>query len=208
MKKLFFAFALFFLLSNCSIAQVSLRLVNYRPTGEFGFVMKPAWSVEVGWQPRFSKRTTKRMRTGFSLLYLNMKPRMEVFPVSGVLHDGNGTTVLPGSQAFQRYRVFQLAGGFDYAVVHRQKLNLYAGFDIIAGVVSVDYTHDIPGWKNESYQGGGIMGGGRVRLGAEYSLSDRISIFLNASRSTFLLSEPTSISSANDYGLGVRYSFN
>lgn len=191
-----------------SFGQISLRVFNYRPSGEFGFAMKPLVSAEIGYQPRFSKRPTKRMRTGFSILYLNMKPRMEVFPVYATGDDGKGNSVFPGAQSFQRYMVIQLIGGVDYAFYHKEKINVFGGFDIVAGAASVDYTSIISGWKDESYQGGGYLGGFRFRLGAEYSLSDHFGLVLTANKSVYLISEPASINWANDFGLGVRYSFN
>lgn len=207
--KSFLRVAIFLLLAtNLSYGQISLRVFNYRPTGEFGAVMKPLVSVEIGYQGRFSQRTTKRMRTGISLLYLNMKPRLEVFPVYGIREDGSGTTVLPGYQSFQKYALFQLIGGIDYAFIHKEKLNVYAGVDLVIGTASVEYTNLIIGLIDEGYQGGGILSGFRFRLGVDYEITDDIDVFVNANRQGFLLNEPRALNGANDYGLGMRYTFN
>lgn len=203
-----FLIALFlFLGSGFSYGQIAVRVFSYHPTGEFGFAMKPLVSGEVSYQYGFSKRSTKRWRAGFSLVLLNLKPRMEVFPVYGVLSDGAGTRVIAGQQSFQRYFIAQLCGGSDFAFVHKEKINLYAGADIVVGGASVDYTSVYPGLKGESYSGGGILGGFRARVGAEYSFSDHFSAFANAHRSVFLITEPASIPWAYDFGVGVRYSF-
>jgi hypothetical protein len=198
-----------FTLFLCAISfgQISLKAFNYRPTGEFGMTMKPLISVEIGWQDRFSRRSTKRWRYGFSLQYLNMKPRMEVFPVYAVGDNGNGFQVFPGHQSFQRYAILQLMGGGDFAFIHKEKLNVYAGASLIVGAASIDYTDIIEGWKNESYSGGGILGGGRVRLGAEYAFTDNFALFFDMNRNGFLVAEPLAFLTANDYGLGARYSF-
>ena len=120
----------------------------------------------------------------------------------------SGTTVLPGYQSFQKYAIFQLNGGIDYAFIHKKKLNVYAGADLVIGTASVDYTNVIIGWKDESYQGGGILAGFRFRLGVDYNITDNIGVFVNANRQGFLVTEPGALNGANDYGLGVRYSFN
>ena len=207
MKKLFACAIAWLFVAHFSYGQVAARVFYYQPTGEFGFAMKPLVSAELSYQDRFSKRETKRWRYGFSAIILNMKPRMEVFPVYGVLSDGNGTRVLPGEQSFQRYFLGQIAGGADFAFLHQRDFNVFAGADILVGGASVDYTAVYPGFKDESYQGGGILGGFRFRLGAEYSFGDYISAFFTANRSVFLITDPAAIPWAVDYGLGLRYSF-
>lgn len=199
--------ALFLLLAHTQTSsQVFVRAFHYRPTGEFGFVMKPLVSAEIGWQNRFSKRSTKRWRSGFSVQVLNMQPRMEVFPSVSTISDGNGFRVLPAEQTFHRYFIGQLNGGLDYAFVHKKDLNIYAGLDVTVGGSSVAYTSYVPTVKYEDYDGGGYLGGLRARLGVEYTLSDHFSAFANAHRSFFLLSDPLSLPWAWDFGLGLRYS--
>ena len=198
---------LFFILVACNIAsaQIGVRLFNYRPTGDFGFVMKPLFSGEIGFQKPFEK---KRFRTGFSLTYLQMKPRMDVFPISGVLIDGNGTTVLPGEQSFQKYNLGLLFGDMDFAFVNQGKFNVFMGGGVMVGAASVEYKSKVQGVIDETYQGGGILGGLRFRLGAEYVIFNNIGISFTANRSIFLVSDPGAINWANDYGIGVLYSFN
>lgn len=200
-------FVLFLFLDHTQTsAQVFVRAFNYRPSGEFGFVMKPLVSAEVGWQNRFSKRSTKRWRSGFSAQVLNMQPRMEVFPTVSAISDDSGFRVLPGGQIFHRYFIGQLNGGLDYAFVHKKDLNIYAGLDVTIGGASVAYTFYVPTIKHEDYDGGGYLGGLRARLGVEYTLSDHFSAFANAHRSFFWLSDPLSFPWAWDFGLGLRYS--
>ena len=194
-------------LCNISFGQISLRAVNYRPAGELGFTMKPLISAEIGWQSRFSKRSTKRFRHGMSIMYLAMKPRMEVFPTYGVLYDGNGTTVIPSAQAFQKYAIFQVAAGSDFAFIHKKQFNVFVGADLIAGAASIDYTSNNV-LSGETYQGGSILAGFRGRLGAEYRINDQISVFLTVNHHRMMIADPLSFIHANDVGLGARYSFN
>jgi hypothetical protein len=189
-------------------SQFIVRAVNYRPTGEFGFVMKALTTIEIGNQQRFSKRPTKRGRMVASILYLNMKPRLEVFPIAGFASDGRGSRVIPGIQSFEKYRLLQFIFGYDYAFVHKEKFNFYVGADLVAGLASVNYTVIYPTWKNETYQGGGGLGGFRLRLGLDYKLTETIGVFVSANRGGFLITEPAGFFAANDYGLGMCYSFN
>ncbi len=206
MKHLFCLAICLFLFAVASSAQVGVRAFHFRPTGEFGFVMKPITSLELSLMQRFSRRTTKKWRTGFTLTYFNFKPRLEVFPIVGVLMDGNGTTIIPGVQYFEKYKIFQLCGGMDYAFVHKPKLNVFAGADLVAGSAVVDYASIQPTIKNETYSGGGILVGARGRLGAEYNITKAFSVYASIQRQIGLVSEPRSFIGGNDYGIGVRYS--
>ena len=75
-------FILLFLSIKTGFAQVGVgvRVYNYRPTGEFGFVMKPTYTAEIMFIDEFRKK--KRTRFNFSATYLHMKPRMAEFPRS------------------------------------------------------------------------------------------------------------------------------
>jgi hypothetical protein len=189
-----------------SFAQVSLRFYNYRPTGEFGFVMKPTFSAEAGWMDSFDD--DHRFRSQVSISYVILKPRMESFPIYANQYGGlTGDHVLPGSQSFQKYNVAQLFGGFDLAFIRKEPFYAYAGLDVTVGAASVEYTSEIETFISEGYSGGGFLGGFRFRLGAEYDITEHIGIFINANRGVWLLSDPAAINWANDYGLGVKYKF-
>lgn len=204
-NKLLISTLLTFMSTICS-GQLSLRLLNYRPGGELGFTMKPLVSAEISWQNRFSRLSKERFRYGFSVLYLNLKPRMEAFPVYGVLHDGNGTTVVPGTQTFHRYAIIQLAAGSDFAFIHQKKLNVFVGADLLAGSLSLDHTSD-NALYGESYTGNSILAGFRLRLGAEYRINDYIGAFFTTNSNHIMVADPLAFIRSFDVGLGARYSF-
>lgn len=195
---------LLLLISTCSFGQISLKAYHYRPTGEFGFVMKPTFSAEIGYMGSFEDN---RIRGNASVSFLVMKPRMESFPIYGVLHDGSGEHILPGSQSFQKYNIAQLFVGFDLAVIKKEKFFMYGGLDITIGAASVEYTEHIETFLDGGYSGGGVLGGFRFRLGSEYDFNDNIGMFVTAERSVWLLTDPAAINWANNYGLGVKYNF-
>ncbi|HEU4716666.1 MAG TPA: hypothetical protein VFU15_02490 [Bacteroidia bacterium] len=205
MRYLLFTMALLLLLCRVSRAQIGLRVFNYRPTGELGFVMKPLFSAELSCIAPFEDG---RWRTQFSLTYLRLKPRMDTFPVYGVVSSGStGTTVYPGTQSFQKYSIVQLSGGGDFAFIDKDPFYVFAGADIVVGGASVEYTSQVQTIKDESYSGGGILAGFRFRLGAEYDVNDQVGIIASANRNYLFISEPAGLYGANDYGIGLRYSF-
>jgi hypothetical protein len=203
MRKQFFGVLMLAFVLNVH-AQLGLRIFNYRPTGELGFIMKPTFSAEIAKQDGFDDG---RFRSGFTLTYLVLKPRLDTFPIIGLMSSGSGDFVLPGKQVFHKYNIFQLGGGFDFAIIYKDPFYLYTGADLIAGGVSIDYYSETPTFEEKSYSGGGGLVGFRLRLGAEYNLNDAFSLFFNANRSYFLVTESGYLS-ANDYGLGARYMFN
>ena len=178
MKRLFQTTFLV-LLATHAFGQISLQVFNYRPTGEFGFVMKPTVSVQAGYLQSFDDDSRFRIRAGAT--FLVMKPRMDVFPVYGLLFDGK-QYVLPGTQSFNKYNILLLSGGTDFAFIRKEKYFIYAGLDITFGAASVEYVDEIQGLQDESYSGGGYLGGLRGRLGAEYDFNEHIGLFIDAER--------------------------
>lgn len=185
-----------------SQAQIGLRVYNYRPTGDFGYVMKPLTSAELSFTQAFDK---KRVRPTFGISVLNFKPRMEIFPTYGLLTVGGNTTVLPGEQKFNKYLMVQLNGGIDVAVVKKEKFFAFLGAGISIGAIAVEYESRVQDIKDESYSGGGYFGGFKFRVGVEYKFNKHFSANISANRNVFLVSEPAALLWANDYGLGIIY---
>lgn len=193
-------------MSHLSIGQ-SIRFLNYRPTGDFGVLMKPLNTIELSSQRRFSKRETKNKRYGVSLLYLNMKPRADSFPTTKLAYDVQGRKYTPTTHYFQKYAIFQLALGGDYAFIHKERVNVYAGLDVVAGVARIALTERYDNGKYEDYNDDGVTLGYRLRLGIDYSLTDVVAVFVSASRSGFVVDPPKAKLGANDIGLGLRFTF-
>jgi hypothetical protein len=201
----FLAGCCFLLISQTSTAQLSVKVFNYRPTGDFGFVFKPTFSAEVGYMGLFEDGN--RWRSQASVTFIVLKPRLETIPTSGLLSDGTGKHVLPGAMSYKKYNLAQAFVGVDYAFVCKQNFFVFAGLDLTAGGTFVEYTDDVETLKTESYTGGGILAGFRFRLGAEYTLSDEISLLIHIQRCGWIVTDPASLNAANDYGLGIKYNF-
>ena len=132
---------------------------------------------------------------------------MDTIPVYGLESSQNGTTVLPGKESFQKYNILQLCTMGDYALIKKDHLAAFIGGGIIIGGTAIDYTYHLATVEDESYSGGGILGGFRFHVGTEYAINDNVSMFLSANRSYFLVTEPKAYESANDYDLGMIYEF-
>lgn len=204
LRNVLFA-SVFIVIPLSSHAQIAVHGFNFRPTGEFGFVMKPTFSADIGFSPVFDE-SNWRMRASFT--YLIMKPRMDTFPVVTLMTVGSNTTVLPGKQSFSKYNIFLLSVGFDYAFYYNDRFAVYGGSDLIAGAASVDYYEEVPTLKTENYSGGGILAGVRLRIGGEYYINDTWSVFADVNRMGMLITEPAALAGANEYGIGLRFTMN
>jgi hypothetical protein len=181
---------------------ILLNAIQMRPTGEFGSFMGPAIGVGVRYMQDFDERL--RFSLGFN--YVDLKPRMENFPIVGVIRDGSNTIVSLGNQHFDKYNISTLEIVLDYAIIERDRFCLYAGFGMAIGGATVIYQSDVPLIISESYDGGystlGLLG----RLGAEYGLNDRWSVMLDADRRYFLMIQVGGYSSTQ-ISSGLKYKF-
>lgn len=183
-------------------SQYFVRLMNYRPTGEFGFVMKPANSLELGWQESFEESRT-RMKIGLS--YLFFKPRLSEFPTQSVTYEYAGTKIYGGNQIFYHFSQIQLSLGFDVAIIDQEKFAIYAGLDVLTGLQFTKYeSNDVYTNLHETILGSPLIGFSG-RLGFEYHLNDSYSLGFSANRQYFIVTEPRAKLSGNNYGLSLIF---
>ena len=205
MKKFLLLSSILLIITNSITAQLGVRAYHYRPTGSYGAIFKPTFSAEAGFIKPFEDRYVRPVAM---LTILNMTPRMAEFPITGEI-DGNGLTVYPGTQSFQRFIMLQGHLGIDAAFLKKEKLNIFVGTSLIVGWAFVHYSIKIPGMREEEGYVSGQELGLQFRLGAEYQLTEEIGLFMTANRNYFLMiSEDVGGNYwANDYGLGVTYQF-
>jgi hypothetical protein len=187
-----------------AMAQIGIKLMQFRPTGDLGYVVERKWTPEFQYIQDFEDRT--RMRASF--LYMNLQPRLDTFPTTGLISDSQGFRVLPGWQTFSKINMYLITGGLDYAVVELfdYDLALYPGLDIIFGGIGMEYETYTPDISSGSFSGGFAIGGLRLRLGAEYAFNDHFGANLEWSTATYYQEEGGRYT-FNDLGLGVRYQF-
>ena len=202
MRKLLFLPLLLMTLGGS--AQIAVKLLQFRPTGELGAVMKKAFTGEGLYMGDIEE--VKRLRVGFSFVILN--PRLDTFPVYAVQSGGSaGTIVLGGYQTFTRYNMALISAGLDFRAFNRDPFFIYPGMDILFGAIDMRYRTNYPLYKDENFSGSEKIGGLKFRAGVEYKLSDKLGFFIEITRSVYLVEE-TGIFSHNDIGLGSHYFFN
>lgn len=183
-------------------AQYSVKVVHFRPTGEFGAVMKRSIALELSYTDNFDDG---HWRTRLGIMYIHNKPRMDTFPVFATVSGGSaGFQVLPGYQVFNRFDMIHITGGVDYRINTIGKLSPYIGTDIlIGGTIMNEHTY-YETYLDDYVSGSDFIGGFRFRAGAEYFIADRICLFGEVNRGVYLVTD-RGFFSHYDLGLGVRY---
>lgn len=206
MKKFFLIFTLIFC-SSGAFSQYGINFYNFRPTGDLGFVMKPTVSLELSYGQNFEDEED-RFRLGISITYLHLTPRMDVFPVYAYLSDGTGVHIVPGTESYQKFNMAFFAFGPEFALLYKEKYDVFLGIDAIGGATSEKYESDYTGVKSSSYDGGSAFVGLRFKVGAEYFISDKLHPFIKAQRSFVIAIDPNAAYSFNTYNIGVKIYLN
>ena len=188
--------------SNLFAQGVALKVIQFRPTGLTGAIMKKSISGELLYIQDFNEKW--RGRVGFS--YASLQPRLDTFPVYAVMDGNSGTTVLPGYEVYHQFNYYLLSFGVDFKMLHRKKFSIYSGAEILMGGIDMEYDSYYETLLEESYSGGSTLAGCKFRLGTEYNLNEHAGIFFEACRNMYYLNK-TGFFSHNDIGLGFRYTF-
>lgn len=201
MRILFRGTFIFLFLSNAIHAQIGGRAFMFRPTGDFGFWMKPAYSLELMYIKPFEEE--KWYRYNVSLTAMDMKPRLEPFPV----YSTSGKQIKPGEFTFQRYLLVEAMPGIDVAVFKKEKWSAFIGSDVTIGLSDIEYTNIIKTVTDEGSVDMGVLIGLRYRIGAEYKLNDNLYLFTTVNRGFIYAGTPKGFLWGNDYGIGIHYQF-
>lgn len=190
-----FAFAL-----QCN-AQMGIKGFLFSPNGELGQVMKKHISVEILKIEEFDGNS--RWRFGFD--YMPLKPRLDTFPAYAIKSD-NGTIILPGYIVYKN--CWSAAGfiGMDFRLMDNDKFRPYAGADFIFGIISYKYWKKINQSTDGEVDDSELYYGLRLRIGCEYSITDRMQAFLDLSAAGYR-TEYARFMSHYEIGLGLSYKF-
>ncbi len=193
-----------FIISSASYAQIAFKAIKLSPKGEFGFIMNKKITGELMKLSEFNGK----FRSRFGLAYIPFQPRLDTFPVYAFEQSARGDKVIPGSMVFHKYNMTYFFGGADFRFTEDKKFSPYIGTDIIAGVIVVDYDAEYESLSKESVRGdGGVMGGFRFRVGAQYEITDNIGAFLDFCAAGYVVNN-IGVQAHQDYGIGVYYIFN
>ena len=189
---------------KCS-AQIGVRLIQFRPAGQQGFAMNKTLTGEIMYIENFNEANSTRARLG--ICFAALKARLDTFPLTAVKESGNTTSILPGYEVFHKYNVYFLFAGVDYPVLKHNSFYLFPGIDFLIGGIDMKYDLYYETFKEESFTGGNILVGFRLRAGAEYEIAEKAGVFLEVTRNMYFV-EDQGFLSHNDIGLGFRYNFN
>lgn len=207
MKSLLFTLFSLGLFQATIVAQSSfgLRLVHNRPVGELGFVMKPLTTAELIYYPSLDEDS--RFKAFLTASLLNYKPRLAEFPVYAEEPDlqTGETTIVPGIQIFNKYQLWQMSIGSDFAYIKLDNFNAFVGVECLFGFSVANFETNYSGRTGSGFDDNDIFIGYRAKLGCEYMLNDTIGISLTVSRLGYRLWGPASRIGAVDIGIGARY---
>lgn len=181
-----------------SSGQITLEAQHYRPTGEIGDIMKPTVAFELSYCNDFNGFV--RARAGVHIA--SLKTRLDTLPIYSTVYDGQ-TTVVPGFQYFETYRVNTIAVGADFRFFKHDKINPYIGLDATFGYIRFRYTYS-SATSFGTDMGNLVHYGIRPRIGFEYHITDNIAVFTQVARNWYMV-RYVGGQGYNSYGLGLRY---
>lgn len=183
--------------------QVGLKIMQVRPTNDFGFIAKKTVAFEALWLQEFEGKS--RMRTFVN--FANFKSRMDTIPSAAFVSSGNGQEILPAYNGFNKMWNLTLGFGVDFSpeVWEDWKIRPFAGLDFNTGAHSrQSFTNT--GVSSIDEGNLALIFGLAGRLGVEANF-DRFGLFLEATRNYQYYLE-VSGASYNTIGLGVKYFLN
>ena len=183
--------------------QIGIKAVQFRPTNDFGFVMKKAYGPELLWMTEFEGSVRMRWSASFA----SFKPRMENIETVAFVNDGGTESILPTYYNIRKMWNLTLGMGLDYSpeIMEDWFVRPFAGIDLNVG------AHHREGFTNtgissidESTSTSllGIAG----RIGATVPF-ERAGLFVEMTRNyQFYVS--VSGASYNTVGIGVYFLIN
>lgn len=203
MIRLFIFSASLFLISLEAKSQFYVKAIQWRPTGELGFLFNKSMGVELGGKNEFDR---SHFRSRGSVAFLKQKPRLSAFPINAYYYSNGQLSIYPAVEIIKKYNITQFSIGLDFTPTPKKKLKPLIGLDISVSAVSTNIESSggpVQSHVNSSTAAFAIKG----RIGLEYDINNRSSLFFEAQRQYGQIVE-TMWYSANDIGFGINYSFN
>lgn len=209
------ALLIWILFCKASTAQIAIRGYYYQPLYDFGYFMKPATSLEIGYLPDFGEGYS---RINASVTYLKLQSKRAEFVNSST----SGLTVIgmwpyresQVTRSYQNYEMYQGFFGWDFALIKKPVFQLYVGPGIIIGKLTDAHTvldesgnsrkNNIPFDKD-----GAFFTGLRHHIGIQFKINDQLNLLANAQTCYWLYPGNNffDLTQANDFGIGFQYLF-
>ena len=202
---------------KASYAQIAIRGYYYQPLYDFGFFMKPTASLEIGYLPDFKER---HIRINASFTYLKLNPKQSAFQnyatkeltIGGPYNYDEFKYI----RRYQNYEIYQVFFGWDFAVIKKDRFQVYLGPGITAGEVRDAHT-DLDENGNPPSRGllyylfvhkKTLFTGLRHHVGAQFNINPRLNIFANVQTCYWFNRQGFGVlNQANDAGIGIQYLF-
>ena len=97
-RILFFCISIF-LISNDAKSQFYIKALQWRPTGELGFLFNKSIGIELGGKNDFDR---KHFRSRGSVAILKQKPRMSAFPINAFYYSNGQMTFYPAVEIIKK----------------------------------------------------------------------------------------------------------
>ena len=192
-----------FLISLEAKSQFYVKPLQWRPTGELGFLFKNSIAPEIGFKNSFNENY---FRSRGGLAYIKQTPRLSAFPINSFEYSFGTYTFFPAVEIIHKYNFAQFHIGIDFTPVPNSKLKPYLGTDISISDVRTEI--ETKGGMKQSYNS--VTNAAlslRGRIGLEYDINDQFSLFFEAQRQYGLIVQAMYYS-ANDIGLGLNIKIN
>lgn len=183
--------------------QVGLKISQVRPANDLGMVFNKTTSIELS---SFSRDSDRRLQLHYSLSYTSLTPRVDTFRIYAITNKDGSYKVYPGYQIYTKYELYFLGFGIDYCFINAEKINVYAGFDVIMGASAIEYKENYETISDYEYSGGDMYGGLRFRIGTIFYISEKFACFAEAVRNAYLDENKMGFT-YNEVGCGIRYYF-
>lgn len=200
-RKTFSLMLILFVFSSTSKAQYSLKLSQFRPTNETGFVYNKSIAFEIGKRDLFEDFR----RSYISVGYASLSPRQESIRTLSSYYGGTGGYVIQQVDVyFSNQNVFSLDGGMHFSPMSDNSiLKLYGGLGVALGYYSFsseEYYEN--GMQKSSESLAFVTGGVKPSVGLEVNPNDRV-IFFVEGVFAFLLDSEKQYLRNNQIGIGV-----
>jgi len=193
---------LLILLFSCNFiySQVGVKILHARPTDDFGFAVKPTISGEIIYKKINSK---KKLVSRFGIGFIRFSPRLDTFPVRGVLVTYGNSSSVPGKLAPSPCNYFYGNIGLDYKIKINDSICFYPGLDINMGRTMSKHYEFYPMISDGYYEDNRIILGGGIRIGLEYIYKRKFAFFIEVERNInkILYYE---LLNYNEYACGIR----
>jgi len=177
MKKLLLLF-LWLSISAYAKAQIGLNLAYTKPSGDFGYLFKPAQAYGLVF---YSSTLDERFQLSYGLSFANYKARRDTFFAYGIQGGGSGTKYLPAYEVWNSYYIISARAQGDYLILDKD-FTPTIGLGLLFNTAVYNRDSELKTVINQSEINNDLFIGYLVKAGLLYRINDTYQIKLNGGR--------------------------